>query len=172
MTDPRYPIGPFSWNGFLTPAERADCCRRLLELPPALNKAFAQLTPAQLEQSYREGGWSARQLVHHLADSQIVGFIRSKLIVTEATPTVNPFDENLWAVTADAKCDPQASLAIISGVHERWAALLKSLTAEQFERTWIHPHFPEERRTLDRLVAYFTWHAEHHTAHIGLIANR
>ncbi|MBI5059994.1 putative metal-dependent hydrolase [candidate division KSB1 bacterium] len=172
MTDPRYPIGPFSWNGFLTPAERAECIRRILEIPRQLSHVVAQLSPAQLEQSYREGGWSARQLVHHVADSQIVGFIRTKLIVTEDSPTVNPFDENLWSLTADAQCDVRASLAIITGTHERWAALLKSLTAEQFERTWIHPAFPDERRTVDRLVAYFTWHAEHHTAHVRLIANR
>jgi hypothetical protein len=170
MSDPRYPIGQFSWNGFLSPAERDVCIHKLRDFPQHISTVVTRMTPAQIEQSYRDGGWSARQLVHHVADSQIVGFIRTKLIVTEDNPTVNPFDENLWAVTADAKSDIEASLAILAGTHERWATLLRSLRPEQWTRTWVHPRFPDERRTVDRLVGYFTWHAEHHLAHLKLIA--
>ena len=133
---------------------------------------MAGLENAQLDTPYRDGGWSVRQVVHHIADSHINSIVRFKLALTEDTPTIRPYDEALWAELGDARSAPvELSLALIDALHARWAVMLRGMTAEDFKRTF---HHPEHDRTfpLDRTLAMYAWHGKHHIAHITSLADR
>lgn len=166
MTDPRYPIGPYA-----PPAELdADFVERsiaaLESLPGELRAAAAGLRAEQLDTPYREGGWTVRQVVHHVPDSHLNAYVRHKLAVTEEQPTIKPYDEKLWAEQPEARTgDPELSLRLIEAVHGRWTAFLRALPAEAFRRAFVHP---EAKRTmrLDWSVGMYAWHGRHHTAQI------
>lgn len=156
----------------LTSAERQDMMAKIQRLPADLEVAVQGLNEKQLDTSYREGGWTVRQVVHHLADSHLNGFVRMKLILTEERPTLKPFDQNTWAQTVDVTQTPiLSSLAILKGLHARWSALLEGLPEASFQRTAFHPEIGEV--TLDDLVAIHARHGDNHLAQItGLRAER
>jgi len=165
MSDPRYPIGPFSHSGPLTPEQRLAAMEAIENLPIELRKAVRGLGEAQLATPYREGGWTVRQLVHHVADSHINAWCRFRLTLTEDNPTIRPYEEQLWAELPDGANAPIGiSLAILDALHARWAMLLRSLGPEQFSRPFVHPS--SGTHDLDWLLACYAWHGAHHTAHV------
>jgi hypothetical protein len=164
-TDPRYPIGKFKKPDAYTDASRAAAIQVIADLPAALRAAVAGLNDAQLDTPYREGGWTLRQVVHHLADSHTNASIRFRFIVAEDKPTVKPYDEAVWAEFPDAKSGPIApSMSLLEGLHARWAAFLRARSAADFSRPFVHPEYGE--RTMDWNTELYAWHCRHHTAHI------
>ena len=163
--DPRYPVGKFEMPAQVTAAARAEAIREIAATPEKLRAAVKELNDTQLDAPYREGGWTVRQLVHHVADSHINAYIRLRFALTETDPTIKPYDEQVWAKLEDAEHAPvEVSLRLIDPLHERWVRLLKSLKAEDFARKFVHPeHGP---RTVDWLVFLYAWHGRHHTAHV------
>ncbi len=171
MEDLRYPIGKFSYDKESTPQKRAEWMKDIAELPVHLRSAVAGLSPAQLDTPYRDGGWTVRQVVHHLADSHMNAFIRFKLALTESTPQIKPYDEKAWATLADVQgVDTEYSLALLGGLHARWSALLSSLSPEQLDRTLLHPESGPQK--LDRTLQTYAWHCRHHVAHITRLRGR
>ncbi len=166
QTDLRYPIGRFSPPAASLPGIRAAQIETLRQLSERLRAVTAGLSDAQLDTSYREGGWTVRQVVHHLADSHANALIRFKLALTEDWPTVKPYKEAAWAELADSRKLPiDVSMAIIAGMHARWVALLESLSEEDFQKGYNHPE--HGRQSLSTALAMYAWHARHHTAHIA-----
>lgn len=168
--DLRYPIGKFQFNPDHSPAQRAEWIAAVAELPDRLREAVAGLTEQQLDTPYREGGWTVRQVVHHIADTNINCFVRFKLGMTESVPAIKPVDENTWAETPDNKVPAETSLRLLDGLHARWTALLKGMTDEDFARKVEHP--VSGTMALDRLLALYSWHGRHHTAHITALRQR
>jgi hypothetical protein len=167
----RYPIGRFSPPASSLPSIRAAQIQTLRLLPERLRAAVAGLNDTQLDTPYREGGWTVRQVVHHIADSHAVSFIRTKLALTEDWPTINPYNEAAWADLADSRLLPiDVSLALVEGLHARWAALLESLSDEDFQKGYNHPE--QGQRTLVTALAMYDWHSRHHTAHITSLRAR
>lgn len=164
MTDPRYPIGEWLWKGSLNEAELKERISQLAEIPQNLRSTVRGFSDSQLDTPIRDGGWTTRQLVHHLADSHTMSFLRCKYIVTEENPLVLPFNQEGWVRTADSLNFPiEPSLTIVDNVHARWVQLLLSLKPEDFLRKY---HVAEEERFLARLLDYYSWHGQHHTAQI------
>jgi hypothetical protein len=169
-TDARYPIGPFTAPTELT-AHRAETIRRLARVPAALRLAVADLDDRQLDTAYRPGGWTVRQLVHHVADSHLNFYVRLKLALTEDQPTIRPYDEVRWAELADVRLAPLAiSLGLLDAVHDRADRLLRTLGDSDFARTYVHP--ASGLHTVDYLVAMYAWHGEHHVAHVTQLRAR
>jgi hypothetical protein len=149
----------------LTTAERQDMVAKIRELPAAIEAAVQDLNDVQLNTPYREAGWTVRQVVHHLADSHLNGFVRMKLILTEERPTLKPYDQDAWASTPDATAMPiQSSVALLRGLHERLSVLLESLPESSFGRSAVHPEVGEV--TLDDWLATLARHGENHLAQI------
>jgi len=163
--DPRYPIGKFQQPLEVTSQLRQQAMDIIAETPGLLRSAVKELSPTQLDTPYREGGWTVRQVVHHVPDSHVNAYIRLRLALTEEQPTIKPYEENLWAQLPDAKTAPiEVSLLLLDALHNRWMRLWRSLTAEQFGRVFVHPeHGP---RTVDWLLFLYAWHGRHHIAHI------
>ncbi len=167
----RYPIGRFRPPAVNTADTRSRQIETLRLLPERLRAAVTGLSRAQLDTPYREGGWTVRQVVHHLADSHANSFIRFKLALTEDWPTVKPYDEAAWARLADSRTLAiDGSLVLIEALHARWVALLESLTDADFERGYVHPE--NGRQTLAHALAIYAWHSLHHTAHITSLRER
>jgi DinB superfamily len=164
LEDLRYPIGRFGPATSSDAAIRAEQISTLRQLPAALQGAVSGLTPSQLDTPYREGGWTVRQLVHHIADSHANAYVRTKLALTEDWPTIKPYDEAAWARLVDSRLPVDGSLNMIAAMHERWVALLESLADADFERGYNHPE--NGRQTLATVLALYAWHSRHHTAHI------
>lgn len=163
--DPRYPIGRFERPDTITADDRSRFIGEIEALPTQIRASIAGLDEAQLDTPYREGGWTLRQVIHHLADSHINSFIRFKLALTEDSPTITAYKEDMWAETADSRAmDVQASLAVLEGLHKRWVTLLRSLSDSDFERTFRHPERGLMR--LDVNLALYAWHGKHHAEHI------
>jgi hypothetical protein len=172
MDDPRYPIGRFTYTGPQTPAQRLDCIARVSAAPAKLRQAVAGLSDAQLDTPYRDGGWTVRQVVHHVPDSHINAYTRFRLALTEPTPTIRPYLEHRWAELADARTAPiDASLALLEALHQRWGLLLRSLTAADWSLRYMHPEHGREW-ALDEVLAMYAWHGEHHTAHVTRLRER
>jgi len=164
--DPRYPIGRFTAPERYTPESRAAAVTELRALPAAMRAAVAGLDAEQLDTPYREGGWTARQLVHHVADSHLNAYIRHKLAVTEDEPTIKPYSEKAWSELEDARvAGPEVSLALLSALHARWAAFLDTLPASAFDRGFVHPE-SKRRMSVDWSLAMYAWHGHHHVAQI------
>lgn len=171
MTDQRYPIGRFSHSGEITPDHRRTWIDQIAELPAQLRAAVVRLTDEQLDTPYRDGGWTVRQVVHHLADSHMNSLIRFKLALTEKEPTIKPYDENLWVLLSDAHKAPlQESLVLLEALHGKWVTLLQSLSDDQFARVLIHP--VQGRIRLDTNLGIYAWHGRHHIAHITALRER
>ncbi len=167
----RYPIGRFSAADADAPGMRATQIEALRELPARLRASVAGFSDAQLDTPYREGGWTVRQVVHHLADSHVNSMVRFKLALTEDWPTVKPYDEAAWARLPDSTRLPiDGSLVFIDALHGRWAALLESLSDADFQKGFNHPVLG--RQTLGSSLALYAWHGRHHTAHITSLRER
>jgi DinB family protein len=169
--DLRYPIGPFTPVTPFTPAMRAAAIDDLAALPRKMGEAIDGLNDRQLDTPYRPGGWSVRQVVHHVADSHMNAFSRAKLALTEDTPTIKPYDEKAFALLADMRLPVDASLDLLDGLHIRLVAIFRSLAPEQYVRAFFHP---ELGRTLDleEFLQSYSWHSRHHVAHITELRKR
>lgn len=169
--DLRYPIGPWSApTGPVALEWRANHIADIAELPAQMRAAVAGLSDAQLDTPYRSGGWTVRQVVHHVADSHANGYIRQKLALTEANPTIKPYDEGRWAELPDATIPIDVSLRMLDAIHERWAALLRALPPDRFSAPYQHPQSGPQ--TLDTSLSNYSWHGRHHVAHITELRKR
>jgi hypothetical protein len=171
-TDLQYPIGRFTPVTPITDAMRYAAVEEIAALPERMRHAVAGLSDAQLDTPYRPGGWSVRQVVHHVPDSHVNAYIRLKLALTEDSPTITPYNEKAWAELADARMPVEVSLALLDSVHARWVALCRDLKSTDWARTFIHPEYPEGPRTIDWLVQIYAWHSNHHLAHITSLRRR
>jgi len=171
MTDPRFPIGDFTWPKEVTASDRAQYIQTIVEAPARYRQAVAGLSDAQLDTPYREDGWTVRQVVHHMPESHMNAYVRFKLALTEAEPVIKPYDEAAWARLADSRQLPvDVSLALIAALHQRWVALLESLSEEDFQKGYNHPE--TGRQNLAQVLALYAWHSRHHTAHISGLRSR
>lgn len=171
MDDLRYPVGRFQLEGEITPARRQEWIETIAAAPGLIRAAVAGLTEEQLDTPYREGGWTVRQVLHHLPDSHLNAYVRFKLALTEAEPLVKTFEEAAWAALPDARTAPvAASLALLEGLHQRWVATLTAMSPDDFARRFRHPEMGTV--PLDRLLALYAWHCRHHTAHITGLRSR
>ncbi|HLY91618.1 MAG TPA: bacillithiol transferase BstA [Candidatus Angelobacter sp.] len=171
MTDPRYPIGRFVPDATPTPETRTSHIQSIAGLPPRMRRAVAGLTDQQLNTPYREGGWTVRQVVHHVPDSHLNAYIRFKWAVTEDNPTIKAYDEALWAEIKDSQLTPiDVSLVLLESLHARWTVLLRSLKSEDFQRRFVHPE--SGPHDLDWLLSLYAWHGNHHVAHITSLRER
>jgi len=169
--DPRFPIGKLEIPTTVTPALRQSAIARIAATPANFRSAVKGLTDAQLDTPYREGGWTVRQVVHHLPDSHLNAYVRLKLALTESSPTIKPYAEDKWAELADSSSTPiEVSLTLLESLHTRWDVLWRSLKPQDFSRKLIHPDHGE--RTIDWLVFVYAWHGQHHTAHITELRKR
>ena len=166
----RYAIGRFTSAASNLPDLRTTQIETLRLLPERLRAAVNGLSDDQLDTAYREGGWTVRQVVHHVADSHANAYIRFKLALTEDWPVIKPYREAAWAKLADSRLPIEVSLGLITGVHVRWVALLESLTEEDFQKGFAHPEMG--RVSLIRALALYEWHSLHHTAHITSLRAR
>jgi uncharacterized damage-inducible protein DinB len=169
--DLRYPIGEYVPKAVLTAQERAGAIADISALPQKLRDAVAGLSREQFDTPYRPGGWTVRQVVHHIPDSHMNAYVRLKLALTEKEPTIKPYDEAQWATLADSRDTPvEVSLALTGALHQRWEVLLRSMRPEDFARRLNHP----ERgvMTLDDMVNDYAWHSRHHVAHITSLRQR
>lgn len=163
--DPRYPIGKFSQPTPPAAEELHGFIAVLAALPENLRAAVDGLSREQIDTPYRDGGWTVRQLVHHVADSHVNAYCRTRDALTENWPEMKPYDEALWAELADARTLPvEISLELLDPLHRRWVALFESLRPEDWERGYSHRE--TGRTTLARQVAMYSWHSQHHVAHI------
>ncbi|WP_027409871.1 YfiT family bacillithiol transferase [Anoxybacteroides tepidamans] len=168
----RYPIGTFEKPASFQEEDLKKWIDDIRQLPNGLREAVSGLNAEQLNTSYREGGWTVAQVVHHLADASMNAFLRTKWTLTENVPSIRPFDENAWAETIDARSlSVDFSLRLLEGIHGRWAQLLESLAMEDFQKTFYHEG---TKATVDlyTLVAMYAWHGKHHTAHIQQLRSR
>jgi uncharacterized damage-inducible protein DinB len=170
MSDPRYPVGKFVPEENQSDARRSELIGQIAETPARLRAAVKGLDEKQLSIPYRDGGWTVRQVAHHLADSHLNAYVRFKLAMTEDFPTVKPYDEKAWAETADTRVPVEVSLALMDSLHTRWVALLKSMSAADYRRKLKHPELGEV--TLERYVGLYAWHGRHHVAHITALRER
>ncbi|HWY43573.1 MAG TPA: putative metal-dependent hydrolase [Candidatus Sulfotelmatobacter sp.] len=169
--DPRFPIGKLEIPTTVTPALRQSAIATIAATPANFRAAVKGLTDAQLDTPYREGGWTVRQVVHHLPDSHLNAYVRLKLALTESSPTIKPYAEDKWAELADSSSTPiEVSLTLLESLHTRWDVLWRSLKPEDYSRKLIHPDHGE--RTIDWLVFVYAWHGQHHTAHITELRKR
>lgn len=171
MSDPRYPIGPFTPPSVFTPELRREYIEQIAAVPGRLHAAVDGLSEGYLGHPYRDEGWTVAQVVHHVADSHLNAYIRFKLAVTEDSPPIKAYNEALWAQLADAVAtDVRGSLALVAALHGRWVAFLRSLDPEQFQRTYVHSAMGPV--ALDHALALYAWHSRHHVAHITALRER
>jgi uncharacterized damage-inducible protein DinB len=169
VADPRYPIGRWAAPDS-SPATAARLIDAIAGAPAALRAAVAGLDATQLDTPYRDGGWTVRQLVHHVADSHMNAYVRCKKAFTEPGAPITAYEEALWADTADARLAPEVSLALLDALHERWAAFLRALSPDQLALTYRHPEMGEV--PLRTALAIYAWHGAHHTAHVTVLRGR
>jgi uncharacterized damage-inducible protein DinB len=171
-TDLRYPIGKFHRHGELTEDLRHRYIEDIERLPGRLREAVKGLSQAQLDTPYRPGGWTVRQLVHHIADSHMNAYVRLKLALTEDAPLIKPYLEAKWAELHDSKTLPvDVSLNLLDSLHQRWVDVLRSMKPAEFSRTMRHPEWTEPM-SLDDGLALYAWHGKHHVAHITELRRR
>jgi hypothetical protein len=169
--DLRYPVGKSPDPVEQTAQQRRASIAVIAALPENLRSAVHSLTDAQIDTPYREGGWTVRQLVHHVADSHINAYVRTRRALTEDWPTVNAYDENLWAQLYDAHTMPiSVSLDLLEALHRRWVVLFESLTDEQWQRGYVHSE--NGRQRLAEVLQAYAWHCRHHVAHVTELRKR
>jgi hypothetical protein len=167
----RYPIGKFAARDSYSTEELQLCIERIENLPREIEKIINSMTVKQLDTPYREGGWTARQVVHHMADSHMNAYIRMKWSLTESTPTIKAYNEKAWAETPETKLDPVISIELLKALHVKWTALLRRLSPADFQKEYLHPDTKKYNR-LDKITAMYAWHGEHHFGHLKIVANR
>lgn len=169
--DLRYPIGEFKYEGPLTDDQRAAFIGKIEETPARMRAAVAGLNDEQLDTPYRPGGWTVRQVVHHVPESHLNSYVRFKLAITEDEPTIKPYFEDRWAELDDARQAPIAlSLDLLEALHRRWVWFLRSLKQADFQRTFRHPDLGIV--SVDKNIALYAWHGQHHVAHITSLRAR
>jgi len=162
--DPRFPVGKFETPETITPDDRLNAIASIAEMPEELRNAVDGLDSDQLNTPYREGGWTVRQLVHHIADSHMNAFIRIRLALTEDWPTIKAYDEKSWATLHDSVAPVEWSLELIEALHARWVMMLQALTEEQWLRGYRHPE--DGPVSVEMATLVYAWHSRHHVAHI------
>jgi uncharacterized damage-inducible protein DinB len=168
--DLRYPIGKFQPVENVTDIQRRAFIDAIAETPKKLKAAIAGLDEHQLDTPCRPGGWTVRQVVHHVPDSHMNSYVRFKLALTEDEPTIKPYDEARWSELADAKAPVELSLLLLENLHNRWVLLLNSLAPSDWQRKFRHPE--RGTMTLDENVQLYAWHGRHHVAHITALRQR
>lgn len=164
-TDPRFPIGKFAYEGPPAEEQRKQLIAEIEKVPSAMRAATKGLSPQQIETPYRDGGWTVRQVVHHVPESHMNAYIRFKLALTEDEPTIKPYKEDLWSRLPDVESTPlETSLSMLDSLHSRWVLLLRSLEPEDWKRTFRHPE--QGVVPLEKNLALYSWHGRHHVAHI------
>jgi DinB superfamily len=170
--DLRYPIGPFTLPDRVTDGERAGMLEQVAEAPRLMRAAVAGLGERQLDTPYRPGGWTVRQVVHHVPDSHMGAYTRFKLALTETVPVIKPYEEARWAELADTPGTPvETSLRLLELLHERWLVLLRTLGPGEWGRGYFHPERGRVLR-LDQTLALYAWHGRHHAAHVTGLRRR
>jgi hypothetical protein len=170
MTDLRFPIGEFVMPSSVTPQLRTAAISAIADMPARMREAVRGLSEAQLDTPYRPGGWTVRQVVHHVPDSHLNAYVRVKLALTEDNPTIKPYDQDAFAGLPDQKLPIAVSLSLVDSLHARWVVVLKALTPQQFARPLYHPEIGAI--TIDYLVQTYGWHSRHHVAHITRLRER
>ncbi|HEY0512524.1 MAG TPA: bacillithiol transferase BstA [Thermoanaerobaculia bacterium] len=176
MTDPQYsilqyPIGRAEMEAELTPERRHELIARIEGMPDRLREAVAGLTPEQLDTPYRPGGWTVRQVVHHVPDSHLNAYLRCKWALTEDAPAIKTYDEGRWAELPDSRTVPvEISLALLENLHRRWVALLRAISAADYRKTLKHPDLGV--MNLNQLLGLYAWHGQHHVAHVTALRER
>ncbi len=169
--DLRYPVGKFKFPEIVSAGDRNRFIDEIAGTPARLKAAVAGLSAEHLDTPYRPGGWTVRQLVHHIPESHMNSYIRYKLALTEDEPTIKPYFEDRWAELSDARTSPiEPSLALLESLHQRWVTLLRGLAEEDWKRTFRHPDLGLVR--LDQNAALYAWHGRHHVAHITTLRDR
>ncbi|MBZ5575143.1 MAG: bacillithiol transferase BstA [Acidobacteriia bacterium] len=169
--DLRYPVGPCEYPETVSPETRKQHIEELAAAPARFREAVRGLTDSQLDTPYRPGGWTVRQVLHHVADSHINSYVRFRLALTEDEPTIKPYDEKKWSELADVAALPaEVSLQLLDSLHRRWVVLLVSLSDADFGRPFRHPEIGPVR--LDTYLAACAWHCRHHAAHITALRHR
>lgn len=171
MTDPRYPTGRFVPDSSPTAETRQRHIERISALPALMRQAVAGLSEEQWNTPYREGGWTVRQVIHHVPDSHLNAYIRFKWALTEDNPTIKAYEEGEWAKLKDSEATPaQVSLNMLESLHARWTVLMRSMKQEDFLRKFIHP--ASGPHDVDWLLQLYSWHGNHHVAHITSLRER
>jgi uncharacterized damage-inducible protein DinB len=169
--DPRYPVGKFQRDVEPTPERRREWIGAIAETPAHFRAAVQGLSDEQLDTPYRDGGWTVRQVVHHVPDSHANAYTRFKLGLTETDPVIKPYDEAAWALLEDTRITPiEVSLTLLEVLHVRWVNVLRSIADEQWSRTIQHPE--NGRMRLDFVLGLYDWHGRHHVAHVTRLRER
>ncbi|MBA3972283.1 MAG: putative metal-dependent hydrolase [Bacteroidetes bacterium] len=167
----KYPQGRFEYSKTYSSADTRQHIAVITEFPKKLSALAVSLTPEQLEKSYRPGGWNAKQIINHLADSHMNALIRLKLTLTENKPTIKPYDQDGWANLEDGKNTPVAvSLSLIDGIHQKLSLILNTLSETDFQKVYIHPEYNKEFK-LEEMIALYAWHGRQHYEHLKIIKN-
>ena len=170
MEELRYPVGRFDPKVQVPHAERPALIDNIAAVPDRMRAAVRGLTEAQLDTPYRDGGWTVRQVVHHVPDSHLNAYIRFKLALTEDAPTIKTYDEAAWAELSDARGPIDMSLALLEALHARWVLLLRAMSEADYERSFQHPEWGTP--TLGTILRLYEWHGRHHVAHITHLCER
>lgn len=171
MADPRYPVGKFTYEGPPSEEQRNKLVGEIAQTPAALRAAVKGLSAEQIETPYRDGGWTVRQVVHHVPESHMNAYIRFKLALTEDEPTIKPYMEDRWAKLPDVQSTPlEVSLALLESLHDRWVRMLKAITPEEWKRTFQHPELG--LMPLEKNLCLYSWHGRHHVAHVTELRKR
>lgn len=165
----RYPIGKFAAKDSYTAAEVQQNISTIEQLPKKIEDLVKGLSDKQLNTVYREGGWTGRQVIHHVSDSHMNAYIRFKWAITEDTPVIKAYDEKLWANTPEVSADPSLSIALLKALHAKLVVLLRGLTPADLQKAFIHPD-GQKHIKLERMIALYAWHSEHHLGHLKIIA--
>ena len=165
MSDPRYPVGKFTYSNPPTDEQRKKMIEDIEQTPARLRAAVQDLSPQQLDTPYREGGWTVRQVAHHVPESHMNAYIRFKLALTEDEPTIKPYAEDRWAELPDVKSTPiEVSLVLLDSLHDRWVRLLRAMKPDEWKRAFRHPELGV--MPLEKNLALYSWHGRHHVAHV------
>ena len=171
MTDPRYPIGKFAFEDTLSDQQKTEFLHDIEQTPGRMRAAVKGLSDKQLDTPYRDGGWTVRQVVHHVPDSHMNAYVRFKLALTEQEPTIRPYKENLWAELPEARTAPvELSLDLLELLHQRWTMALRGMTPAEWKRTLRHPEIGV--LGLEKMLALYAWHGRHHAAHITTLREK
>jgi uncharacterized damage-inducible protein DinB len=171
MTDLRYPIGKAEMTRELDADARRALIDRIEGAPGRLRAAVAGLDAGQLDTPYRPGGWTVRQVAHHVPDSHLNAYLRCKWALTEDEPAIKTYDEERWAELPDSRTVPvEVSLALLDSLHRRWVGLLREMSVSDFQRSLRHPE--HGLLTLDQILGLYAWHGDHHTAHVTALRER
>ncbi|MBL7856175.1 MAG: putative metal-dependent hydrolase [Cyclobacteriaceae bacterium] len=167
----RYPIGKFSPKEVYSAEELNSLIDQIGMLPQKVEESIAGFSTLQFDTPYREGGWTIRQVIHHLADSHMNAYIRFKWTLTESTPVIKAYDEKLWANTPETNADSLLSVTLLKALHAKWVLLLRSLTPEDLKREFIHPE-TRKHISLHQMIALYAWHGQHHVGHINIVGSK